>query len=1008
MKYHKLILMFFLSIFSFVFSQQSKIYTNDLVSYNHAVDLYQNKNYSAAQLIFSEIKNHYDNDSELKARSYYYEAFCAIRLGQTDGDELMKSFFEKFPTSTKRSHAFLEVGDFYFKNGRYAYALKWFSRIDSSSLSNYNNEEFVFKKGYSLFAVGSFTNAKKYFSQLLNSKTYGAQAKYYSGYMAYKDDDYAEADKYLNQVANDKKFDDDIPYYMANIKFKTGKFQDAIDTALPLVNDSRGIQQSEISKIIGESYFNLNQYDKAIPYLMEYKGKKGKWNNTDYYLLGYAYFKQKDYENALLWFTKIIDGNNAVSQNAYYHLAESYLQSDKKQEALNAFRNTKQMDFDAAIKKDAWLNYAKLSYEIGNPYKSTSTIIEEYLNAYPDDENNEIRDLLISSFITSKDYQGALNYLKNNKDQKNNEAYQKVSHLYGIQLFNAQNYEEAIKYFNVSLETPPNLKYKLKSIFWKAEAKYRLDNFEEAVAGFDLFIKQTDNNLEVKENKIINYHLAYTYFKLKDYNKAGGYFREFIDTNPENKKLLVDSYVRLGDSFFALSNYFKAIPEYQKVIDANDLDTDYAQFQLALSYGFMGDLDKKISTLKDFTSLYLKSTLRDNAFYELGNSYVRKKESENALNAYSQIISNYKMSSLTPKALLKQGLVYYNDEQNEKALNKYKTVIKNYPATAEAKEAISNAKQIYIELGRVDEYEALIKNIDFINITDEELDNTMFASAEQFYLTNQHKKAIDGFQKYLKRFPKGGNALTSNFYLAESYQINKQNDKSIPYYNYILEQGKNKFTEQALVKVAYFNMENENWDSAINILSQLEIEADQPQNINFAQNNLMKGNYALKNYDKAVAYAEKVLQNEKLEDNIKSDAQIIIARSAFETGDLYKAQGAFKIVEEKATGKLKAEAIYYDAYFKHRDGNYKLSNVAVQKLASDYSSYKYWGGKGLIIMAKNFYELQDAYQATYILESVMKKFSDFKDINDEAKAELSKIKSKEAKTNSSVIIENKP
>jgi hypothetical protein len=142
----------------------------------------------------------------------------------------------------------------------------------------------------------------------------------------------------------------------------------------------------------------------------------------------------------------------------------------------------------------------------------------------------------------------------------------------------------------------------------------------------------------------------------------------------------------------------------------------------------------------------------------------------------------------------------------------------------------------------------------------------------------------------------------------------------------------------------------------------------------------------------------------KLDKKVLSDAQVIIARSAFETGDLMKARDAFELVEASSTGELKAEATYYDAYFKHDDGNYKLSNVSVQKLASEFSAYKYWGGKGLIIMAKNFYELEDAYQATYILESVIEKFADYKDITEEARSELSKIKTAEAKTNSSVII----
>ena len=995
----------FFTLFSFFYgsAQKSIIYTHDLVDYNHAMQLYSNRDYVASQLVFEKIKNDFDEASELKARSYYYEAFCAIRLKQKDADDLMNSFFEKFPTSTKRNTAFLEVGDYYFNNRSYAYALKWFNKVKGNNLTQYNQEEFNFKKGYALFAVGSFANAKKYFSQLLNSEKYGAQAKYYYGYMAYQDDDFSEADKYLNQVADDKNFDDDIPYYMANIKFKTGKFQEAIDAALPLLEKSNGIQRSELSKIIGESYFNLNEFDKAIPFLLDYEGKKGKWNNTDYYLLGYAYYQQKDYEEALLWFTKIIDGNNAVSQNAYYHLAECYLKSDRKQEALNAFRNAKQMDFNPDIKKDAWLNYAKLSYEIGNPYKGVAEVIQEYLVAYPDDiDQSEVKEYLISAYISANDYQGALQYLKNT-DSKENETYQKVAFLYGSQLFKDQQYAKAIENFNLSVENSSNSKFKSRALFWKAEALYRLKNYEEALNNFKIF-SEIEESKETIEYDMVLYHMAYTYFQLKDYNQSGGYFNEFIAI-AKNEKLLYDSYLRLGDCFFALSSYFKAIPAYKKVIDRNDLDVDYAQLQIAFCYGYMGETDKKINALNDFIEVHLKSTLRDDAFYELGNSYVKLNNTDQAMSAYEEVVTNYSASSLVSKSLLKQGLVYFNADQSDQALDKYKTVVTKYPGTDEATEAIANAKQIYVQQGRVDEYERFIRNLDFVNVSDEEIENTMFASAEQFYLTGNLEKAIESLKKYLERFPNGANALHSNFFLADSYSRTDQKEKAIPYYQFIMDKDKNQYTEKSLVNVVYYYLDQENWEQAISVLTRLENEAETEQNIIFAQSNLMKGNYALKNFETAVDYAEKVSQHPKLEPKIISDAQIIIARSAFETGDFMKAQDAFKLVEETATGELKAEAIYYDAFFKNDEGNYKLSNVSVQKLASEFSPYRYWGGKGLVIMAKNFYELEDAYQATYILESVIQKFSDFPDLTEEARLELNKIKTKESKTNSSVIIE---
>jgi hypothetical protein len=47
-------------------------------------------------------------------------------------------------------------------------------------------------------------------------------------------------------------------------------------------------------------------------------------------------------------------------------------------------------------------------------------------------------------------------------------------------------------------------------------------------------------------------------------------------------------------------------------------------------------------------------------------------------------------------------------------------------------------------------------------------------------------------------------------------------------------------------------------------------------------------------------------------------------------------------------------------------------------------------------------EDSDPYQATYILENIIKNFSQFSDIINDAKSELKKIKLKESKTNNSV------
>ncbi|MBL4642350.1 MAG: hypothetical protein JKY44_02040, partial [Flavobacteriaceae bacterium] len=189
-------------------------------------------------------------------------------------------------------------------------------------------------------------------------------------------------------------------------------------------------------------------------------------------------------------------------------------------------------------------------------------------------------------------------------------------------------------------------------------------------------------------------------------------------------------------------------------------------------------------------------------------------------------------------------------------------------------------------------------------------------------------------------------------------------------------------------------------------LIRLEQEANYPQNILFAQSNLMKGYYQSNLFKEAVTYAEKVLQKDKLDENVEFDAKIIIARSAFKTDDLIRAEEFYNEVERNANGELKAEALYFNAYFKNQNKKYKASNKIIQTLIADYSTYKYWGVKSYIIMAKNHYGLKDAYQATYILENIIKNFKQFDDVMLDAQKELSNIKMNEAKTNESVTPNN--
>ena len=977
------------------FAQKTKIYTNKLKNYNHAVALYNNNDYAAAQFIFNKLDNNINKNSALKANIAYYKAFSAIKLNQYGAEGNMDFFVEQYPTSIKTLTAYLKVGNYYFKAAQYYKALKWYNKVKINNLTYNQQEDLQFNKGYALLSIKQYKLAKTYFSKLLNSGKYADKAKYYYGYLAYVDKDYKNANKILSQVSDKKSYAKNISYYLADINFKMGRFDKAIKIAIPLQKKVSPKMIPILSKIIGESYFNLKKYNESIPYLLKYKGKNGKWNNTDYYQLGYAYYKQNNYQKAISWFNKIVNGNDAVAQNASYHLADCYLKTNNKTAALNAFRKASKMNFDAKIKEQAFYNYAKLGYEIGNPYNNVAQVFINYLKTYPNSKASvEINKLLIHAFMRSKDYKGALNYYKNAKDLTQIKTYQKAAYFYAVQLFLNANYQAAIKIFNKAVAVKLNNKLHSLSLFWRGESYYRLADYKKTLVDLNAIKNQDLDGL--------NYNLGYTYFKLKDYQNAVLYFKRFIDKNSSDKKRINDSYLRLGDSYFALRNYYKAISVFKKEIKGTTLNNDYAQFQIAKSYGLLKDNASKIKYLKKLINQNATSKLYDDALFALGNTYLKLNRNDLAINTFNNLINNVTRSPFRAKALLKEGLIYNNQNNSAKALAIYKRLANDFNNAPEARQAVKNAKEIYSDMGEIDKYEAWVKNLSFVTETDQALDKAMYNSAENFYLQSNFTKASLAFYKYLKRFPNGAYILQANYYSALSYiNINKP-QKAIKPLTLVINQADNNFTEEALQKLALLFLEKSNWNSAMPLLNRLEKLTQNQQNKLFAQSNLMKAYFAKNNYNLAINYANKVLNYPKLQPNIKSDAYVIIARSAFKINNITKSEKAYKEVEKFASGKLKAEAIYYRAFFLFKNKQYKESNKVIQNLASNYASYRYFGAKGLLVMAQNFYGLKDAYQATYILESVLKNFTDYPDIISQAKALLKGIKSKEAQTNTSV------
>ena len=210
------------------FAQQSAVYTSDDVTFKKAVALYNNGQYLAAQPLFQRIGREAEDDG-LKSECAYYAANCAVRLNQQGADAMMEAFVADYPTSVRRNSAYIDVAEYYFENGKYSYARKWYDKVDDTRLNRSDLERFYFNNGYAYFKSKNWDEAKTYLNRVADSKNYGSQAKYYLGFIAYENDAYEEANDYFDQVGDNPAYNEELSYYQADMNFKLGNFQKAID-----------------------------------------------------------------------------------------------------------------------------------------------------------------------------------------------------------------------------------------------------------------------------------------------------------------------------------------------------------------------------------------------------------------------------------------------------------------------------------------------------------------------------------------------------------------------------------------------------------------------------------------------------------------------------------------------------------------------------------------------------------------------------------------------------------
>lgn len=943
--------------------------------------LYDQQMFAAASERFESVIEDAPHDKiDVVEKSSYYRAMCAVYQMNRDAQDRVRDFLSAHPTSSYRYDALWNTADYLFNRKRYDDALDWLNEMDVREMRDNDRATYYFKKGYCYFMEEQPREAKAAFREIKDgSSSLSPSAKYYYAHLNYVDSNYVTALSEFEDLQDNPSFAPMVPYYLAQIYYQTGDYDKLFEVANGLIDNATESRSAEIAQLVGQAYFHQKRYAESLPYLQMYRERGGKMRQQEHYQLGVAYHASGQYAEALEHLNKVTANNRELAQPAFYLLADCYLKAGDKNAALSAFKATMEAPGEERIVEQAHFNYAKLSYELANPFDNAIEALTNFKEKYPRSEHiNQVNQLLANLYITTKDFDKAIESIEatglNTVAMK--EAYQKVSYYRGVELFNALQWGKAAQSFSNSLQYPINAATRAQAHFWLGEIHYRRKDYESARAEYKNFQEQP-GAYNMTEFPISQYNVAYCYFMEGKYDQAGTAFRLFVDSRRSDAGRKLDASLRLADSYFMQRRYPQAIEFYGKYISDKGREADYASFQRALSYGLSGKDQDKINELRALSRKYPTSNLIPDARYELGASLLRMNEYNEALEVFTKFREDYPSSVQSRRALLQIGILQRNSGQYEKSIAAFNQIVEEYPSTDEAREAISFARLVYDKAGRIDDYVDWVESIDFADIQRASLDSTVYQSAYEKYGLGDCEGAIPAFQTYLQRFPDGVYRVKANYLLAECALKGGDSETAFNAYTSVVSGPVNDYSEVAWLQIGHISMAKKDYEKALEAYAQVIQGAESADRYRQASLGRMKAAAELERWEQASNFARIVLNDPALSQQEKSASQLILARGLWKIGKHEESQVVYKVVRDSSLGEARAEASFHVATYLSDVGSYEESNEEIFWMVDNLPNYPTWRYESLLVMAENYWKLEDIFQAQYTLDFIIEqKYSD--------------------------------
>lgn len=993
MKRHFILLLFAsIGLVATAQTASEAVHTKKVIAECHR--LHSDGEYSTALTLIEKVDTR-DLDESTRQELELLKALTTFGNSHREGKALLMQYITEYPNSSQKEVINSYIAQSHYFDGDFEGACALFEESDMERLEKEEREKAELYYALSMLECGKEGNAVDMLQRLkTGSRRYADEATFHLAVIDYDNGRLDEAHKGFKSIQMERKHFLDIPYYLAGIELKKGNGKAARNIAERFINDHGDkIQGIRTKQILGAAQFAEGDYKAAAATLTGYLNEYPTPQRIALYQLALSLYKQGDKENAKRLLDQCTSLDDELTQNAFLHKGMIALEQNDANGARLAFELASQMNHNDVLREEALYNYALCLHKANHSaFGEGVKTFERFLNEYPDSRHAPaISAQLVDVYMSTKNYDVALESINKINDPSDEilKAKQKILYRLGVQEFINEEYKAAVAYMNQSLELARyDQETKADALFWKGEALFKAGDFNNAEKAY----RQTAAMKGGNRNKAM-YNIGYLQFQNEEYDEARATFEKFVgNAKGEGSDIVADAYSRIGDCYYYQRQFTIAKQYYDKASGIDNKNADYSLFRSAITMGMAKGYSSKASTLKQLVTEYPDSKFAEQAYYELGRTYVEQGRFEDAIETFDELAKRFPSGQLARRAATEKAMIYYNNSDYASAIEAYKAIIELYPHSEESELALQDLKNIYIEQGNVKDYADYVANTEGLQrVNSNDLDTLAYTTAERFYGKRDMSNAKKKFQEYLDEFSEGAFRLNSHYYLGVIQHQEKEYEAAIVNLEEVLAYPSSKFREEALIRAGEIYYRNGEYEKVITAYKEVvTITLDDERRMTACMNILRSAKKTGNNED-IINSAGMLVASSNIEPAWKREAIFSRAKAYLAIDSIECAIDDLEPLAKDTRTKEGAESKYLLAELLFNNEQYVECEEEIFEYIEMSTPHAYWLARSFILLADVYEKTGKTVEAKEYLISLKNNYEPVDDIQGMIEERLSRI-----------------